>query len=178
MIKQRRLLHQGRVFKLFSDDVVLPNGTATCIDVIRHPGAAAIVAWTTTDHIVLIKQYRYSLDAEIWEIPAGTLDAMETPLACAQRELGEETGFQAAQWEVLGSMTPVPGYSDEQLHLYLARDLTPVPRALDADEIVNVSEIPFEQALEMVDQGLIQDAKTIAALFKTLRWRQVQLGRS
>ena len=171
-VNQRQLLHQGRVFKLFRDDVVLPNGNPARIDVIRHPGAAAIVAWTGADHILLIKQYRYSLDATIWEIPAGTIDAAETPLHCAQRELGEETGFSAGEWINLGVLTPLPGYSDERLHLYLAQDLTPVPRALDEDEIVSVAEIRFEQALEMVDQGRIQDAKTIAALFMTLRWRQ------
>ena len=106
----------------------------------------------------------------IWEIPAGTLDPQEEIIDCARRELTEETGYSAAQWHRLGEITPVPGYSDERIHIFLAADLQPAGRHLDADEVIEVKEVDFFKALEMIGDGQIQDAKSIAGLFLASAW--------
>ena len=116
----------------------------------------------------MLKQYRHALRKYIWEIPAGTIDPQESVINCAKRELIEETGYSAKQWHKLGEMTPVPGYSDERIHIYLATDLLPAGQNLDRDEIINVHEIEFNKAMEMVNAGKIQDAKSIAGLFLAL----------
>ena len=115
--------------------------------------------------ILLLKQYRHALKKYIWEIPAGTLDPHESALDCAKRELIEETGYSADQWQKLSALTPVPGYSNEHIHIYLASDLHPAERNLDKDEIINVYEIDIKEALGMIRREEIQDAKTIAGLF-------------
>jgi ADP-ribose pyrophosphatase len=158
-------LHQGRVFSLYRDHIELPNGVATRLEVIRHPGAAAIVPFTAGGGVLLIRQFRYAIDDWIWEIPAGTMEAGESPLACARRELVEETGFAAGRWLSLGVITPLPAYSDEAIHLYRAEALKPAKKRLDVDEILEHQEFPYEETLAMIAAGTIRDAKTIAALF-------------
>jgi ADP-ribose pyrophosphatase len=159
------LIYQGRVFKLFRDNVTLQNNRSVDLDVIRHPGAAAIVALTDHNEIYLLKQYRYAAGGFIWEIPAGTLDPGESPLECAQREIVEEAGVTADIWDKIGEITPVPGYSDERIHLFLAKNLKAACQHLDDDEILDVHKINFKEALSMVFSGAISDAKTIAGLF-------------
>lgn len=161
----KALIHKGRVFNLFWETVALPDGKEFHLDVIRHPGAAAIVPMTRNDTVIMIEQYRHAVGGTIWEIPAGTLDAGESPLSCARRELTEETGYAAAAWEKLGEITPVPGYSDERIQIFLATDLSPAAQNLDPDEVLAVRELPFAQAMEMITDGRIQDAKTICGLF-------------
>ena len=107
-----------------------------------------------------------------WEIPAGTFDGKEDPLVCAKRELAEETGYTAKSWEPLGAVTPVPGYSDERIHLFLAKGLTRSAPDLDFDEIIEVHPLPFDQVAEMIIQGRIEDAKTIAAVFRLMHKRR------
>ena len=157
-------VHKGRVFALYRDQVTLPNGVDTTLEVIRHPGAAAIVPLTAEGRVLLLRQYRYAVDDWIWEIPAGTLEEGESPLACARRELAEETGFSAAQWHPLGVITPLPAYSDEKIHLFRAEALLPAESRLDVDEIVEVHDFAFEEALAMIAAGTICDAKTISGL--------------
>ena len=169
-IHNRRTLHQGKVFSLVSDNVTLDNAVTTDIEYIQHPGATAIVPIVDNSHVMLIKQYRHSLRREIWEIPAGTLDPQESVLACAQRELIEETGFSADRWQSLGEIMPVPGYSNERIHLYLAAGLKTAARNLDEDEIIEVHEIAFEATLGMIRMGDIQDAKSISGLFMASEW--------
>lgn len=163
-VNKKSELHQGRTFRLMQENVTLPSGAITDLDIIRHPGAAAVVAMFSENRLLMLKQYRHAVGRYIWEIPAGTLDEGESGIACAKRELTEETGFRADSWTSLGSITPLPGYSDELIHLFLARDLSPAAQDLDFDEVLSVHEIPFEKALEMVNDGSIQDAKTICAL--------------
>ena len=158
------LVHQGRVFALRRDQVTLPNGVATTLEVIRHPGAAAIVPVTDRGHVLLIRQYRYAIDAYIWEIPAGTMEPGESALACARRELVEEIGVSAQSWQELGTITPLPAYSDEAIHLYRAEDLLPAEQHLDQDEILETHEFRYEDALSMIRTGHIRDAKTITGL--------------
>jgi ADP-ribose pyrophosphatase len=158
------LVHQGRVFALHRDQVTLPNGVATTLEVIRHPGAAAIVPVTDRGQVLLIRQYRYAIDAYIWEIPAGTMEPGELPLACAQRELAEEIGVSAQSWQELGVVVPLPAYSDETIHLYRAEGLLPAEQHLDPDEILEIHEFRYEETLAMIRTGQIRDAKTITGL--------------
>jgi len=115
--------------------------------------------------VLLLRQYRHALKGYIWEIPAGTLDPQESVINCAKRELIEETGYSADHWQKLGEITPVPGYSDERIHIFLASGLQPSRQHLDKDEIINVHEIEYHEALEMIKRGKIQDAKSITGLF-------------
>jgi len=158
------IVHRGRVFTLHRDQVTLPNGMSTTLDVIRHPGAAAIVPLTARGSVLLIRQYRYAIDAHIWEIPAGTMESGESPLACARRELVEEIGMSARSWHKLGAIAPLPAYSDETIHLYRAEDLRPAEQHLDPDEIIEIHEFRFAETLEMIRAGRIRDAKTISGL--------------
>jgi len=160
-------LHKGRVFSLVRERVALENGIAVDLDIIRHPGAAAMVPLTENRTLMMIRQYRHAVGGFVWEIPAGTLNPEETPLECAKRELVEEIGYSACTWHKLGEITPVPGYSDERIHVFCATGLSPAVQHLDKDEILHVHEIGFEEALKMVERGEICDAKTISGLFLT-----------
>lgn len=164
------LIHKGRVFRVFQEAVTLPNGVSMTLDVIRHPGAAAIVPLTRNHTVIMLEQYRHAVGGTIWEIPAGTLDPAESPLACAQRELTEETGYTASSWQKLGEITPVPGYSDERIQIFLATELTLSVQNLDSDEVLVVREVAFTEALKMISTGGIQDAKTICGLFMADAW--------
>ena len=167
---RQTLIHTGRVFKVFQENVTLPNNILMNLDVIRHPGAAAIVPLTRNHTVIMLEQYRHAVGGTIWEIPAGTLDSGELPLACAQRELTEETGYTASTWQKLGEITPVPGYSDERIQIFLATDLTLSVQSLDSDEVLVVREVAFTEALKMISRGSIQDAKTICGLFMADAW--------
>ncbi len=164
------LAYRGRIFDVHRDNVTLPNGTTIDLDVIRHPGAAAIVALTEKHDVRLIKQYRHAVSGWIWEVPAGIRDGDEAPGECAVRELREEAGLAARSWDELGEITPVPGYSDERIHLFLARDLEDRPQSLDDDEVLEVHDVPLERVLTMIDDGEIQDGKTVAALLRAARY--------
>ena len=170
-LNHRKTLNRGRVFDLVRDDITLPNGVRVTMDVVRHPGAAAIVAMPDPGHLLMVHQYRYALDADIWEIPAGTLNNEEDPLSCAQRELEEETGFTGNTWHRLGVISPVPGYSDEQIHLFLAEDLKTGQQHLDQDEMLSVRLVKWSQAIEMINKNEIRDAKSISAIYLTTLWR-------
>lgn len=163
-VHDRQLLHRGRVFDFTLETITLENDETVTLEVIRHPGAAAIVAMTDTGALLLLRQYRHAVGGTIWEIPAGTLNDGESPEDCARRELIEETGYAARTWKRLGEITPVPGYSDERIHLFLATDLSPDRQRLDRDELIQVRSVSVKDALAMIDDGRIQDAKSIAAL--------------
>jgi ADP-ribose pyrophosphatase len=150
--------------------VALENGVTVDLDIVRHPGAAAMVPLMPGNTLLMIRQYRHAAGGYIWEIPAGTLDPDEMPLECAKRELIEEIGYSAATWYKLGEITPVPGYSDERIHIFCARDLTPARQHLDRDEILHVHEIPFDEAVKMAQKGEIADAKTLSGLLMTGLW--------
>jgi len=169
-VNRRSVIHRGRVFQLVRENVTLDNGTTTDLDFIEHPGAAAIVALTGENDVVLVRQYRHALGQYIWEIPAGTLDPGEPVLDCARRELAEETGYAAAEWRKLGEITPVPGYSDERIHLFLATGLSAAAQRLDADEVLEAHGRPLAEAAAMIARGEIQDAKSICALLLAQNW--------
>ena len=157
--------YEGRVFTLVRENVTLGNGHTTDLDIIRHPGAAAMVPLTADRKVLLLRQYRHAVRGELWEIPAGTLEEGESAEKCARREVEEETGYRAADFVRLGEIVPVPGYSTEAITLYLCTGLTRREQNLDADEQIEVHEIPFDEALAMIPDGRIRDAKTIVGLY-------------
>ena len=156
---------QGVFFNIIRDKVRLSNGHEAEREYIKHPGAVAIVAITDSGHLVMEHQYRHPLQKVFLEVPAGKIDPNEAPLACAQRELLEETGYTATTWQHLGVMHPCIGYADERIEIFLARGLSKTERKLDDGELLDVIELPFEGVLASVMQGTITDGKTIAALF-------------
>jgi ADP-ribose pyrophosphatase len=167
-IHRKEIIRHGRVFDITLENVSLPNGVRIDMEVIRHPGASAIAALNDNREILMLRQYRHAVGAYWWEIPAGTFDGKEQPLVCAQRELAEETGYTARSWEPLGAVTPVPGYSDERIHLFLATELTQSAPHTDFDEIIEVHNLPLDRVVEMIVEGRIEDAKTITAVFRVL----------
>ena len=168
-------LYRGRIFNFLRENITLDNGVTIDLDIIRHPGASAIVPAFKNDMLILIKQYRHAVGEYIWEIPAGTLNPDEDPLECAKRELAEETGYSANMREKLGEITPVPGNSDERIHIFFAADLVQTEQNLDEDEVLNVHEIKVSEALEMIYKGVIQDSKTIAGLFMATLWMKEKI---
>jgi len=169
-INSQSILHQGRVFNLVSENYTLDNGVTSDMDFIQHPGAAAMVPMLNKKEVVLIKQYRHAMREFIWEIPAGTLDLEESAINCAKRELIEEIGYSANNWKQLGIITPLPGCTDERIHIFLASDLLPAKQDLDDDELLNVHIMELSKALEMILSGEIQDGKTISGLFLAFNW--------
>ena len=158
-------IYKGRVVDVRLERATLPNGVTVTLEVVRHPGAAAVVALDDQDQVVLVHQYRHAAGGFIWEIPAGKLDPDESPEQCARRELREETGFDLDELTRLGTIFTAPGFCDEQIHLFLARGLTPAAQQLDHDEVLRVERVRFRDALTMIRSGAIQDAKSIAGLF-------------
>src|SRR5215470_879541 len=167
-----REIYKGRIVDLRLDEVDLPNGQSVTLEVIHHPGAAAVVAVDAQGAVTLIRQFRHAAGGFIWEVPAGTLNPGEAPEACARRELREEAGLVATSWTALGSILTTPGFCDERIHLFLARRLSEDTQALDHDEVLTVSRVPLHRALEMIRRGELDDAKSIAALHRAA----VELG--
>jgi ADP-ribose pyrophosphatase len=172
IINRSATLHTGRIFNLVNENYTLDNGVTSDMDFIQHPGAAAMVPMLNKQEVVLIKQYRHAIREFIWEIPAGTVDSNELPLTCAKRELIEETGYSASDCHQLGTITPLPGCSDERIHIFLALDLKPTEQNLDDDEMLKVYQVKFKKALQMIWKGEINDGKTISGLFMALKWFQ------
>ena len=160
-------IYKGRIVDLRLETVTLPNRVTVTLEMIRHPGAAAIVPVHEDGSVTLVHQYRYATGGYLWEIPAGKLDAEEDPVCCAARELQEEVGLKAGELVRLGTIFTAPGFCDERIHLFLARQLTAMTQQLDEDEVLSVSRMPLSQALDMIRSGAIQDAKTIAGLHHT-----------
>jgi ADP-ribose pyrophosphatase len=160
----RRVLHVGRVGSFGIEEVELPSGRRTTLDVLKHPGAAAAVVFTSPTRIVLLKQYRHAAGLWLWEIPAGKLDPGETPAQCIEREIEEETGLRPGSIESLGVMLPTPAYTDERIWLYTASNVQPGTMAHGSDEEIEVHEFELDEALAMIVRGDIIDAKTIAGL--------------
>ena len=159
-------IFSGKVISLQVDDVELPNGKTSKREIIKHPGAVAILAVTNENKIVLVEQYRKALERNLVEIPAGKLEKGEEPKACAERELEEETGYVCESLELLTSFYTSPGFADEIVHVYEARGLSKKEDAaqLDEDEFVNLIELTLQEALDYVSEQKIYDAKTIFAV--------------
>lgn len=159
---------QGRLLDVRRDRVRLPDGNEAVREYIRHPGAVVIVALRPDGKLVLERQYRYPVRRAFLELPAGKIDPGEDILACAKRELREETGYVADEWEYLGVMHPCIGYSDERIEIFLARGLDHVGAALDDEEFLEILALDVDEAERAVCDGRITDGKSIAALFLAL----------
>ena len=162
-------IHTGRVINLDVDLVRFPDGTTGELEIIRHPGASAVVPFlsdpTGTDpQVLVLKQYRYATGGFLREIPAGRLEPGEIPEACARRELLEETGCTAESMTPLTSMWTTPGFTDERIHLFLASGLTRGESKREADEFIELETVSLSAALQMIERGEIQDAKTALGL--------------
>lgn len=167
MVELRRV--RGAFIELATDRVELPNGTRVELDIIRHPGASAVVPFLDDERILLIRQYRYAVGGMILEVPAGTLEAGEDPAVCAARELEEEAGQRAGRFERLVTIVTTPGFTDERIHLFSAFDLESVGARPESDEVIEILETRLVDALEMVWSGEILDAKSALALVHAAR---------
>jgi len=163
---QSEEIFSGKVISLHLQDVELPNGKQAKREIIKHPGAVAILAITQDDKVVMVEQYRKALERTIVEIPAGKLEKGEEPAVCARRELEEETGYECEHLELLTSFYTSPGFADEIIHVFLAKGLMKKENAacLDEDEFVNLEELTLEEVKQYVKDQKIYDAKTIFAV--------------
>ncbi|MEJ2236681.1 MAG: NUDIX hydrolase [Gemmatimonadales bacterium] len=165
-------VYDGRIVKVDLDSVSGPDGSELSLEMVRHPGAAAVVPLLSDIDsedpvILLIRQFRYAAGGIIWEIPAGVLEAGEAPIDCARRELQEEVGAIATELTHLTTIYTTPGFTDEQIHLYLATGITVGDTRHEGDEFIEVETRPMSQALEMIRDAKIVDAKSIVALLFT-----------
>lgn len=161
--------YKGYVIDVVSEEIELPNGQVVGLDIIRHPGASAVVPFLSRDQVMLIRHYRYAVGDTLYEVPAGKLEPGEAPEACAARELEEETGWRAGSIELLGSIWTTPGFTDERIHLYAAHDLEETVQRLEKDEIIELVPMPLDEALELVWSGQLTDAKSALALIYAAR---------
>lgn len=162
---ESNLLFSGRILKLRLDQVSLPDGRSATREVVEHPGAVAIVPINGQGEIILVRQYRHPVGKILLEIPAGKLDPGESPETCAARELEEETGYTAGDLRPLASIYTTPGFSNEKIHIYLARNLTASVQRPDADEFIQVEAYSPGQIKDFLADGRICDAKTMLGIF-------------
>lgn len=170
----RQIVYRGRKIQLARDTETLPDGGIVERDIILHPGAVAILPWVDAEHVCLVRNRRPNVGQTLLEIPAGTLEPAEPPDTAAQRELAEETGYQARTWVALATFFPSPGVMSERTHLYLARDLIAGRQQLERDEDLHPEIHAWTDVVAWCLDGTIQDAKTLVAV---LLWeRRLQPG--
>ncbi len=174
MTDNKTSVYRGKIVDLYLEKVRLPNGTQAELEIVRHPGGAAVVALDRDNRVCLLHQYRHAVGGWLWELPAGKLDPGEPPFITAQRELAEEAGVRATRWEPLGKIISSPGVFTEVVHLFLARDLVSVPANIEVHEVFELHWIPFEEALAWAVTDDLTDAKTLVGLFRARH----RLGRS
>ena len=160
----RKNIYKGYCFDLFEDQVVWVNGKTLDRVLIQHPGISVMLPVLDADRLILVNQYRYGAQTNLWELPAGTIDVGEAPLACAQRELQEEIGFKAESWTPVISCYSSPHYSSEMIHAFVAEDLVKTETNLDDDEVIEVRVFTSDEVKEMLQSGQIIDAKSLITL--------------
>ncbi|MBA4189449.1 MAG: NUDIX hydrolase [Planctomycetaceae bacterium] len=166
----REIVHVGRKIRVAVDTTTTPDGQTIRRDVVLHPGAVVILPILDAEHVVLLRNHRFTIDETLWEVPAGTVEPNEPLQLCAERELAEETGYVAAKWRSLGYLYASPGVLNEKLHLFIAEELTPGPPRPEADEDLQAVTVRFDEAIKMCLSGEIKDAKTITSL---LLWERM-----
>lgn len=162
-------VYSGRIVNLDVDTVGFPDGSTGRLEMLRHPGASAVVPFLDDSRaddprVLLIRQFRHAADGFIWEVPAGRLDAGEAPEACAARELEEETGMRGGRFERLTTIFTTPGFTDEKIHLFAAYDLTEGQARREADEFVELQPRKWSDVMSMIRTGEIADGKTLISL--------------
>jgi ADP-ribose pyrophosphatase len=165
-ILQSEYVYRGKVLTLRLDQVLLPKRQIVAREIVEHRGAVAIVALDGRQRVLLVQQYRSGAGRALLEIPAGTLEESEDPAQCAVRELKEETGYHAAQWQALGHFYTSPGILTEKMYLYTARRLTRGRATPEEDEQIRAEFFPWRRAVKMIERGEIADAKTIVGLLR------------
>jgi ADP-ribose pyrophosphatase len=163
-------IYEGRLINLRVDQIRTAAGVESVREIVEHPGAIALIALDEAGRVLLVKQYRHAVRAVTLEIPAGTLEPGEEPLAAAQRELREETGYRAGQLDRLGGIFTAPGFSTEYIHFYLATQLTPDRLAMDEDEVIDLFRVPLSEAVDMIQTGRIDDGKSVSGLLLAQVW--------
>lgn len=166
---ESKVIMDGQILKFKLDTVLLPNGKEATREIVEHPGAVAVAAVDDQGRICMVRQYRYPVGMDMVEIPAGKLDKNEAPLDCARRELEEEAGLSASNWELLYTYYTTPGFSDEIMYLYKATGLSRGESHPDEDEFLEVMMVSREEALEMLKRGDIKDSKTIIGILSVCR---------
>ena len=164
MIENIRRVFTGRVLKLNLEQVRLPNGQVAELEIAHHPGGAAVVAVDAEGRVCLLRQFRHAAGGWLTELPAGKLDGGEPPLECARRELAEEAGVSARQWEKLGEFFSSPGVLTEVIHLFLAQDLEPADASPEDHEVLEATWVPLQDAIDLAASGRLQDAKSVIGL--------------
>ena len=159
-------IFEGKVIRVTVDTVELEDGSAGYREIVHHHGGACVLAVTDSDEVYLVRQYRYALEEELWELPAGKLEKGEDPFEAAKRELGEECGLTADNYISLGQFYPTVGYDTEVIYTWVATGLHKTQMHLDADEFLTPDRVPLDKAYEMVMSGEIRDGKTIAGILK------------
>jgi ADP-ribose pyrophosphatase len=162
-------LYSGRIVNLDLDSVRFPDGSVGQLEILRHPGASAVVPFLDPPRdpdprVVLIRQFRHAADGFIWEVPAGRLDGGESPETCARRELEEETGMRAGRLERLTTIYTTPGFTDERIHLFLAEELEPGAEHREADEFMELHTLRWSEVRRLIESGEIVDGKTLVSL--------------
>jgi len=160
-----KVVYKGKLINVRIDEIILKDGSKYLREIVEHPGAVVVLAFLDNDTILMVRQYRRAVDKILLELPAGTLNSNETPEACALRELEEETGYKAHKIEKLGSFYLAPGYSTEKIHAFVAKELEERRQKLEADEDIKVEKVKIKDLLVMINDGKIEDAKTLASLF-------------
>ena len=168
LVSSRRVF-SGRVLDLDVDTVRFPDGSVGDLEMIRHPGASAVVPFVNDPRgadpeVLLIRQFRHAAERYVWEIPAGRLEPGEAPEACARRELEEEAGVTAGELRRLTTIYTTPGFTDERIHLFLASGLGQGTERREADEFLEVHRMPWSRVLRLIEQGEVEDGKTLVAL--------------
>lgn len=161
---ESKRIYEGHIFNMRVDRLKEPSGHETTREVVEHNGGVVIACLPEPGKVVLIKQYRYTVDEELIELPAGRIEIAEDPLLAAKRELSEETGYLATEWQELSRMYSAPGFCTEMLYLYQASNVSEVGKNLDEDEETEVVILPIADAWQLVLDGKVRDAKTIAGL--------------
>ena len=164
-------IFKGRVIRVTLDKVQLEDGTTSTREVVHHHGGACVLPVDADGNVTMVRQFRYALGEELWELPAGKLEAGEDPFEAAKRELSEECGLTADTYTELGVVYPTVGYDSERIYLWAAEGLHTVGQHLDAGEFLDVVKMPFAQALGLVMDGTIKDSKTQIALLKYAQLR-------
>ena len=168
---KRRNIYKGYCFDLFEDQVVWVNGKKLDRVLIEHPGISVMLPLLDPDRLILVNQYRYGANTHLWELPAGTINAGEEPLACAMRELEEEIGYQAHQWAPITSCYSSPHYSSEMIHAFVAENLVKTTSNLDDDEVIKVGEFSRAEVETMIRSGEIVDSKSLVTLLSYFNLR-------